>query len=175
MRLLDSPPSISFSADWPIRTKEDEPRPPAVVSRRGDVVNSMISNGCIIEGRVENSILSPGVRVAANAVVKHSVIMNDTVIGRESVVDYSILDKGVVVEVGSCVGTGNDFQVNREEPVILNTGISVVGKGAKIPEGVKIGRNCSIACNVTEKDFRSSIVQSGETIRPKPRRSSRKE
>lgn len=175
MRLLDSPPSISFSADWPIRTKEDEPRSPAVVSRRGDVVNSMISHGCVIEGRVENSVLSPGVRVAANAVITHSVIMNDTVIGRESVIDYAILDKEIIVEAGSHVGTGNDFQVNREESTILNTGISVVGKGAKIPEGVKIGRNCAIACNVAEKDFRSSIVQSGETIRPKRQRPSRKE
>ena len=175
MRLLDSPPSISFSADWPIRTKEDEPRSPAVISHRGDVVNSMISHGCIIEGRVENSVLSPGVRVAANVVVKNSVIMNDTVIGRESVIDYSVLDKQVVIEAGSHVGTGNDFQVNREEPLILNTGLTVVGKGARIPEGVKIGRNCAIACNVTEKDFRSSIVQSGETINAKRHRTSRKE
>ena len=175
MRLLESPPSISFSADWPIRTKEDEPRSPTVISHRGDVVNSMVSHGCIIEGRVENSILSPGVRVAANTVVKYSVIMDDTVIGRESVIDYSILDKDVIIEAGSHVGTGNDFQVNREEPTILNTGLTVVGKGAKIPEGVKIGRNCAIAGNVTEKDFRSFIVQSGETIRPKRHRPSRKE
>ncbi|MEE9365526.1 MAG: sugar phosphate nucleotidyltransferase, partial [Dehalococcoidales bacterium] len=175
MRLLDSPPSISFSADWPIRTKEDEPRAPTVISHRGDVVNSMVSHGCIIEGRVENSILSPGVRVAANTVVKYSVIMNDTVISRESVIDYSILDKDVIIEAGSHVGTGNDFQVNREEPTILNTGLTVVGKGAKIPEGVKIGRNCALAGNVTEKDFRSLIVQSGETIRPKRHRPSRKE
>ena len=175
MRLLDSPPSISFSADWPIRTKEDEPRSPTIISRRGDVVDSMVSHGCIIEGRVENSILSPGVRVAANTVVKYSVIMNDTVIGRESVIDYSILDKRVIIEAGSHLGTGNDFQVNREEPTILNTGLTVVGKGAKIPEGVKIGRNCAIAGDVTEKDFRSLIVQSGETIRPKRHRPSRKE
>jgi glucose-1-phosphate adenylyltransferase len=175
MRLLDSPPSISFTADWPIRTQEDEPRAPAIISRRGDVVNSMISHGCVIEGRVENSILSPGVRVAANAVVKYAVIMNDTVIGRESVVDFSILDKDVVVEAGSHVGTGNDYQVNREEPLILNTGLTVVGKGAKIPEGIKIGRNCAIAGGVTEKDFRGSIVQSGETINPKRHRSARKE
>jgi glucose-1-phosphate adenylyltransferase len=175
MRLLDSPPSISFTADWPIRTQEDEPRAPATISRRGDVVNSMISHGCIIEGRVENSVLSPGVRVAANAVVKYAVIMNDTVIGRESVIDLSILDKGVVVEAGSHVGIGNDFQVNREEPLILNTGLTVVGKGAKIPEGIKIGRNCAIAGNVTEKDFRGSIVQSGETINPKRHRPARKE
>jgi len=175
MRLLESPPSISFTADWPIRTQEDEPRAPAVISRRGDVVNSMISHGCVIEGRVENSILSPGVRVAANAVVKYAVIMNDTVIGRESVVDFSILDKEVVVEAGSHVGIGNDFQVNREEPLILNTGLTVVGKGAKIPEGIKIGRNCAIAGNVTEKDFHGSIVQSGEAISPKRRRPARKE
>jgi glucose-1-phosphate adenylyltransferase len=175
MRLLESPPSISFTADWPVRTQEDEPRAPATISRRGDVVNSMISHGCVIEGRVENSILSPGVRVAANAVVKNAVIMNDTVIGRESVVDFSILDKEVVVEAGSHVGTGNDFQVNREEPLILNTGLTVVGKGAKIPEGIRIGRNCAIAGNVTEKDFRGSIVQSGETISPKRHRPARKE
>jgi glucose-1-phosphate adenylyltransferase len=175
MRLLDSPPSISFTADWPIRTQEDEPRAPAIISRRGDVVNSMVSHGCVIEGRVENSILSPGVRVAANAVVKYAVIMNDTVIGRESVVDSSILDKDVVVEAGSHVGTGNDFQVNREQPLILNTGLTVVGKGAKIPEGIKIGRNCAIAGSVTERDFRGSIVQSGETINPKRHRSARKE
>ena len=175
MRLLESPPSISFTAAWPVRTQEDEPRAPATISRRGDVVNSMISHGCVIEGRVENSILSPGVRVAANAVVKHAVIMNDTVIGRESVVDLSILDKEVVVEAGSHVGTGNDFQVNREEPLILNTGLTVVGKGAKIPEGIRIGRNCAIAGNVTEKDFRGSIVQSGETISPKRHRPVHKE
>ncbi|MBM4447740.1 MAG: hypothetical protein FJ015_00695 [Chloroflexi bacterium] len=53
--------------------------------------------------------------------------------------------------------------------------MTVVGKAAKIPEGVKIGRNCSIACNVTEKDFHSSIVQSGETIRPKRQRPVHKE
>ncbi|MBA7632789.1 Glucose-1-phosphate adenylyltransferase [subsurface metagenome] len=175
MRLLDMPPSITFSVDWPIRTQEEEKRAPAIVSQRGDVLNSMISHGCVIEGRVENSVLSPGVRVAGNAVVKYSVIMNDTVIGRESVVDYSILDKEVVVETGCYIGFSDDFQVNREEPKVLNSGITIVGKGAKIPEGVKIGRNCAIAGNVVEKDFRGSVVQSGETIKAKRHRPARKE
>jgi glucose-1-phosphate adenylyltransferase len=175
MKLLDVPPSITFSADWPIRTQEDEPRPSAFVSQRGDVLNSIISHGCVIEGRVENSVLSPGVKVAGNAVVKYSVIMNDTVIGRGSVVDYSILDKAVVVEAGCYIGFGDDFQANREEPKMLNTGITIVGKGAKIPEGVKIGRNCAIAANVVEKDFRGSIVQSGETIKAKRHRPARRE
>jgi len=175
MKLLEVPPSITFSSDWPIRTKEDEPKPPAIVSQRGEVINSMISHGCVIEGRVENSVLSPGVRVAPHAVVKHSIIMNDTVIGRESVVDYSILDKEVVVEPNCYIGFGDDFQPNREQPKALNSGITVVGKGARIPEGMTIGRNCAIACNVMEKDFRGSLVPSGETVRAKRHRVARRE
>jgi glucose-1-phosphate adenylyltransferase len=167
MKLLDVPPSINFSADWPIRTNEDEPRPSTLISQRGDVLNSIVSHGCIIEGRVENSVLSPGVRVASHAVVKNSVIMNDTVIGRESMVDYCILDKGVIVETNCYLGFSDDFQPNKEEPRILESGISVVGKLARIPEGVKIGRNCAISANAVEKDFRGSTVHSGETIKAK--------
>jgi glucose-1-phosphate adenylyltransferase len=175
MKLLEVPPSITFSPDWPIRTKEDEPNPPALISQRGEVINSMISHGCVIEGRVENSVLSPGVRVAPHAVVKHSIIMNDTVIGRESVVDYSILDKEVVVEPNCYIGFGDDFQPNKEEPKALNSGITVVGKGARIPEGITIGRNCAIACNVMEKDFRGTVVPSGETVKAKRHRAARRE
>ena len=171
MHLLDDPPSIKFSADWPIRT-EEEHRPPAIISQRGDVVNSMISNGCVIEGRVEHSILSPGVRVAKNAVIRSSVIMFDTVIGRDSVIDYSILDKDVEVGADCYIGFGNDFEVNRKEPNVLNTGITVIGKGAKIPEGVKIGRNCAIFSNVREDNFPSLEVQSGEAITTRRRRPS---
>ncbi len=101
--------------------------------------------------------------------------MDDTIIGRESIVDYSILDKEVVVETGCCIGFSDDFQVNREEPKMLNSGLTVIGKGAKIPEGVKIGRNCAIAANAAERDFRGFIVPSGETIKAKRHRPARKE
>ncbi len=172
--LLDIPPSLTFSNDWPIRTVEEQ-RPPALVSQRGNVVNSMICNGCVIEGCVENSILSPGVRVAKNALVKNSIIMSDSLIGQDSVIDHSILDKEVVAGAGCHIGFGDDFQPNRKEPEMLSTGMTVVGKGAKIPEGIKIGRNCAIAGNVVENDFRRPDVQSGETITPRPRRSKRRE
>jgi glucose-1-phosphate adenylyltransferase len=90
-------------------------------------------------------------------------------------VDHCILDKRVIVEAGCYIGFGDDFQFNREQPNILNSGLTVIGKGAKIPEGVKIGHNCAIDCNVTERDFHSLIVQSGETIKAKRRRLARKE
>ena len=167
MDLLEISPYLLLSTEWPLRTKEDD-RPPAMVSER--VIGSLLSNGCVIRGRVEHSILSPGVQVAEGAVVKDSIIMSDSVIGADCVIDYSILDKEVVVEAGCHVGFGDDFQVNHKKPGVLNAGLTVVGKRAHIPAGAKIGRNCVIFSNVLESDFPGKEIQSGETIKPKRRR-----
>ncbi len=169
MDLLDMSSLLLSDADWPIRTKEEE-RPPTMISNSADVTNCLISSGCVIEGRVEHSVISPGVRVAKGATVRDSIIMNDTRVGRDSVIDYCILDKEVVVESDCHIGFGDDYQENRKEPKILNTGITVVGKRAQIGHGTKIGRNCIIYSNVTKDDFPSTEIASGETIRPARRR-----
>ena len=168
MDLLESHSTLLFDADWPIRTRE-EMGPSAIVSQTGNVIKSMISNGCIIEGRVEHSVLSPGVKVAEGAVVKDSVVLSDSVIGPYSIINYSILDKGVVVEAGCHIGCGDNFQINRREPKVANTGITIIGKRTKIPHGVKIGRNCITYPDVVADDFPGPEIQSGETIRPKRR------
>ena len=158
-----SPEGFLSDAGWPIRTNEAE-RPSAIISESANVVSSLISSGCVIEGDVEHSVLSPGVIVAGGAVVKDSVIMADSVVGSHGVIDRSILDKEVVVEAGCHLGFGDDYTVNRREPKVLNTGITIVGKKAKLPPGITIGRNCVICCGVTENDFLTSEIQSGETI-----------
>ena len=61
------------------------------------VKNSLISDGCVIEGVVENSILFRGVKVEKGAVVKNSVIMQDNIIGANTSLDCVITDKNVVV------------------------------------------------------------------------------
>ncbi|MFC2010127.1 glucose-1-phosphate adenylyltransferase family protein [Chloroflexota bacterium] len=168
MDLLEIQSSFMFDHDWPMRTRE-EPGPSAVVAKKGRVVNSMISNGCIIEGRVEHSVLSPGVRVAEGALVKDSIILNGTTVGPQSTVDYSILDKEVVVSAGCHLGYGDNFQISRREPKVANTGITIIGKWARIPQGTKIGRNCIVYSNVSGEDFPGPEIQSGETIKPKRR------
>ncbi len=168
MDLFEPQSFLLFDANWLIRTRE-ELGPPAIVSQTGNVVNAMISSGCVIEGRVEHSILSPGVRVAEGALVKDSIILSDSVIGPCSIVDYSILDKEVVVGAGCHIGCGSNFQINRREPKVANTGINIIGKRAKVPAGIKVGRNCIIYYGVTEDDFPGPEIQSGETVRPKRR------
>lgn len=81
-----------FRRDRKIYTKiKDEA--PAKYMADAKVTNSLAANGCIIEGTVENSILFRKVRVGRNAVVRNSILMQNTVIGDEAQLDYVLCDK----------------------------------------------------------------------------------
>ena len=163
--LLSDRPGIDlYDRGWLIYTKSEE-RAPAMIGPEAAVTRSMISHGCVIEGRVEHSILSPGVRVGRGAVVRDSIIMFDTLIGEGAHVDRAILDKDCVVGGGSRIGDGDDLRPNRHEPERLYAGITLVGKRARIPAGMVIGRNCRIDPSVVEDDFGSHrAIRSGETV-----------
>jgi glucose-1-phosphate adenylyltransferase len=99
-------------------------------------------------------------------VVRDSIIMFDTVVRAGAVVDRAIIDKEVSVGPNAVVGMGSDFETpNRQEPGRLNTGITVVGKRAVIPAGVRLGRNVKVNENVRPTDFgRRRNVPSGGTV-----------
>lgn len=61
------------------------------------VKNSLISDGCVVEGTVENSILFRGVKIGKGAVIKNSIIMQDSIIGEKVITDCVITDKNVVI------------------------------------------------------------------------------
>lgn len=86
-----------FYKPGPVYTKvKDEP--PTRYAASSKVTNSLVANGCRIEGTVMNSILFRGVHVEKGAVVKDSIIMQNGQVGVNSIVQYSILDKDVRVE-----------------------------------------------------------------------------
>ncbi len=76
---------------------KDTNEPPVKYSSESMVTNSLIANGCIIEGKVENSILFRGVRVYKDAFIKNSIIMQNCEIGEYSSIINAILDKNVQV------------------------------------------------------------------------------
>ncbi|MEM8530276.1 MAG: glucose-1-phosphate adenylyltransferase [Chloroflexota bacterium] len=153
-----------FDPEWVIHTRSEE-RSPANVGPQARISQGMICNGCIIRGHVENSVLSPGVYVSPGATVRDSVVMNDTWIGPGAVLDKVIVDKNVVVGSGVRLGDGDDIATpNQLQPDKLTAGISIVGKGAHIPAGIRIGRNVVINADRDEEDFPSNEVPSGETI-----------
>ncbi len=165
MELLDPTNTLNlYDQDWVIRTRSEE-RPPAKLGPQARVESSMICNGCIVRGKVERSVLSPGVYVSPGAVVRDSIVMNDTWIGPGAYLDRVIVDKNVVVGAGARLGFGEDLSIpNKQQPDKLNTGVTIVGKGAHIPAGITIGRNVVINADRDEEDFPHGEVASGETI-----------
>lgn len=149
--------------DWIIHTRSEE-RPPAKLGPQAQITNSLVSNGCVIRGQVENSVLSPGVYVSPGAVVKESVIINDVWIGPGAIIDRAIIDEKAVIGASSHVGYGDDMTVNQQLPDKLNTGITVIGTEAQIPSGVQIGRNVLIHSERSESDFEGMEIPSGATL-----------
>ena len=74
--------------------------PPTVYAEGASVHNSLVADGCVINGTVENSILFRGVRVGRNTHIKNSILMQDTIIGENSSLNAVITDKNAVIRDG---------------------------------------------------------------------------
>jgi glucose-1-phosphate adenylyltransferase len=130
-----------------------------------NVSSSLVSAGCVIEGTVINSVLSPGVQVKKGAVVSNSVIFEDCVLEEGAKVDLAILDKRVHVGKAAVIGKGENLtEANKAYPKHLYTGISLVGKEARIPAQVSVGRNCIVNFGYDKPDFNGqNFLADGES------------
>ena len=164
MALLGESPALDlYDPEWVIHTRSEE-RPPAKIGPRAQVGGNLLSNGCIVEGVVERCIISPGVYVSEGATIRDSIIMNDTWVGPGARVDRAVVDKEVHIADDALVGYGDDNTPNQQLPNALNTGLTVIGKGACLPGGVRIGRNVVIDAFRQESEFPGPVIESGQTV-----------
>ena len=158
--LRPDPPFPLEDPRWPIFTPSTE-FPPARIGMRAEVRASILTHGTIVNGIVERSVLFPGAVVEEGATVRDSIVMGETWVGPLAEIRHSILDKRVHVGPRARVGYGTDLTPNRSCPEHLSSGITIVGKETRIPEGVTIGRNCRVSANLIEEDFPEDTVPSG--------------
>ncbi|MFI2711443.1 glucose-1-phosphate adenylyltransferase [Micromonospora sp. NPDC018662] len=124
-----------YNFDWPIYT-DQPPYPPAKFvhqwgERVGRAVGSMVSPGAVISGSlVENSVVSPKVKVHSWAHVDGAVLMEGVEIGRHAVVRRAILDKNVYVPEGAEIGV--DLEKDRQRYTVSDNGVVVIGKGQRV-------------------------------------------
>ena len=164
MDLLEETPSLDLqSRDWVIHTRSEE-RPPVNIRTGASIAHSLISDGCVIEGAVEYSVLSPGVQVKPGAVVRDSILMTDTIVEAMATIDRAIIDKNVRIGMRAQVGVGDDMHVRNDTDSRLDTGITLIGKNVVAPPGTIIGRNCVVASDTDAQAFQIRTLPSGRTL-----------
>jgi len=161
--VVDVPPFNLYDPETGVRTLSVD-MPPVKIGPKAQISRSLVSNGCIINGSVSNSVLSPHVYVEEGAHVMDSIIFHDTVIAKDAVVHRSILDKECYIAPRGWIGYGEDYTPNKDEPNYLNCGITVIGEAARLPPGLRIGRNCKIDPGVQESDFSTLSIPSGSSV-----------
>jgi glucose-1-phosphate adenylyltransferase len=164
MALLKQPPLFRLDdPDWPVFSKA-EIRSPTLIGLGSHVESSLIASGCCIQGCVRQSILFPGVKVKSGAVVEHSIIFSDAVIKPGASVRYSVIDKRAGVGQDALVGYGNPTCPNSLLPEIMSSGVTVIGTQTKIPDGIRIGRNCLVGNDLSPEAIPNRDIVCGETI-----------
>ena len=148
MDLLDpNVPLDVWDDDWKIYSRNSG-MTGHFVSDTADVQNSMGTEGCAVEGKVEKSVLFAGVKVGKGAVVEESIVMPGAVIEEGAHVAYTIVAENVVVKKDAVVGCAKEKAEDPEK-----WGIAVIGEGVTIGEGAKVYPKAMVVKNVEDGDI----------------------
>jgi len=166
MDLLAARPELDlYQPGTPLRSTGSA-RPPAKFGQRASVQQSLVSPGSIVNGTVRHSVISPGVVIEEGAEVIDSVIQHGTIVRAGAVVSRSIVDKEVDIGRGARIGVGDDTRPNEERPDIVNSGITILGKRAVIPEDFPVGKNVVVGPGVREELLDLAELRAGATVHP---------
>ena len=163
MELIKAVPEFNLYEDFAKIYTSSDHQPPQFTGPDADVKTSLLSEGCEVYGSVYNSTLGPDVRVEKGAVIKDSIIMEGCVIGEGTLVDRCIIDENSIIGKNSKIGMGENVP-NKQKPKVYDTGITVIGEGSVVPDGVTIGKNCVIDGTTTHLHYTNMRLESGETI-----------
>ena len=121
---------------WPILTRHAS-RAPARVLDGAELVDSLVSPGCVVSGRVERSVLGPGVRIEAGARVRDAVLFDDVTVEAGATVSRAIVDKRCRVGKGARVGS-DDADLDDSDDIALVGNDAVIAPGAEVPRGARL-------------------------------------
>ena len=144
MDLVSVDPLLNlYDKAWPIRTYQGQNPPAKFVfaqetkgGRLGIALDSIVAHGCIVSGgRVQNSVLSPNVRVNSYSEVRDSILMENVDIGRHCRIRRAIIDKDVVVPPETEIGY--NLEKDKQRYHVTPSGIVVIAKGTEVSEKMR--------------------------------------
>ena len=163
MELVDIIPEFNLYEEyWKIYTKCDNIKP-QYLGPDSEVSRSIISEGCEIYGKVENSVIGAGVVIKEGAVVKDSIIMADTEIGEDTVIDKAIIaEKSVVGK--NCVLGAFEYAESKLDKKVYQFDLVTIAEKTVIPDNVTIGKNTAIKGITCAEDYPDGLLESGGYI-----------
>ena len=163
MELIDIVPEFNLYEEyWKIYTKSDI-LPPQYISSDSEIEKCIIGEGSQIYGKVYNSVIGCGVTIGADTVVRDSIIMNETQIGKGCELNKAIVAENV--EIGDYVKLGVGEEADNEtDPHIYNHGLVTIGEKSVIPSKVTVGKNSVVSCITTVEDYADYYLGSGKTL-----------
>jgi glucose-1-phosphate adenylyltransferase len=158
MDLLGDNPLIDMEK-WGFRTNLDHRGirdfQPTIIGDYASVQNSLMYNGCRIEGTVSNSIIFPGVEVGKNSVVEDSVLFFNNIVGKNCRLSKVVADVNIVYGDGVIVGADAGVQAQN---------VSVIGWNNRIPGKVVIGEGATIWPELQPACWKK-VIETGEVLK----------
>lgn len=127
-----SVPLNLYDPNWKVYSRHNN-MPPQYIGKNAHVENSMITEGSVVDGTVDFSIISSGVTIEEGASVKYSIVMPGTTIKKNAVVEYAIIGENCVVESDAMIGMNPESVPNRDD-----WGIAVLGHNITISSGKRV-------------------------------------
>ncbi|MBQ7064792.1 MAG: glucose-1-phosphate adenylyltransferase [Firmicutes bacterium] len=134
---VDSPINLN-DPSWRIYSRSPNVQP-HYVAPGASLSETIVTEGAIIAGKVEHSVLFSGCKIGKGAIVRDSVIMTNAVIGEGAVVEYSIVGQGVVIGANATVGAPKE--ICKPGSIALIGENLTVGEGATVEPGIMVSEN----------------------------------
>ena len=163
MELINIVPEFNLYEEyWKIYTRS-EILPPQYISADSVIEKSIIGEGSDIYGKVYNSVIGCGVTVEEGTVIRDSIIMNETHIGKNCELYKAIVAENVMIEDYVKLGIGEEAP-NETDPHIYNNGMVTIGEKSVVPSGTTVGKNTVIFGVTTPEDYENCYLASGKTL-----------
>lgn len=121
-----------YDPDWKVYSRHNN-MPPQYIGANAHVENSMITEGSVVDGTVDFSIISSSVTIEEGASVKYSIVMPGTTIKKGAVVEYAIIGEDCVIEPDAVIGMSPEMVPNRDD-----WGIAVLGHNITVSSGKRV-------------------------------------
>ncbi|MFV0350694.1 MAG: glucose-1-phosphate adenylyltransferase [Oscillospiraceae bacterium] len=145
MDLLDpNVPLDVWDSKWRIYSRTSG-RPPHYIGPGAVVENSMVTEGCVVDGMLESAVLFSNVQVGHGAVVRDSIIMPGAVIEDGAIVNYAIIAENSVIKKGAVVGARPEHMDD-----VAKWGVAVVGENIVIGENSRVSPKAMVEEDVKD-------------------------